>query len=201
MTRFVLKFLFTLKFFIIWSFSLVIYSEILSIFKLYTKIYFIYFWIFTIFMFIFVFKINKKIISFNTLFNLSLNTYIFTFILFLLLFCLCLIYPPNNYDSMTYHLPRVFYWIQNESLDNFATNNLRQLIFPPFSGMIFSLLFYLANSDYLFNFSSILFNSYFMCFKNIISELNSKSNATSAFIFLLTMPMVICSLLLPKMIC
>ena len=90
-------------------------------------------------------------------------------------------------------LAQSFLLDSNESLDNFATNNLRQLIFPPFSGMIFSLLFYLANSDYLFNFLHLFCLIVILCAsKNIISELNSKSNATStAFIFLLTMPMVI----------
>jgi len=38
--------------------------------------------------------------------------------------------PPNNWDSMTYHLSRVAYWIQNQSLGNFYTHNLRQTVFP-----------------------------------------------------------------------
>ena len=195
MTKFGLKILAFpfLKFFIIWSFSLVIYSELLSLLELYTKKYFIYFWIFTTFLFFFLLKNNKKKSSLNSFFNLIPKTYIYTSIFLLLLLFLCLIYPPNNYDSMTYHLPRVFYWIQNESLNNFASNNLRQLVYAPFSGMVFSALFCLTNSDYLFNFV------HFFCLivilfvlKNIISELNPKLKATStAFIFLLTMPMVI----------
>ncbi len=39
--------------------------------------------------------------------------------------------PPNNWDSMTYHLPRVFHWLQNHSLDHYATYVARQLYLAP----------------------------------------------------------------------
>lgn len=40
---------------------------------------------------------------------------------------IALISPPNNWDSMTYHMSRVVHWIQNRSLANYPTNILRQL--------------------------------------------------------------------------
>jgi Dolichyl-phosphate-mannose-protein mannosyltransferase len=41
-----------------------------------------------------------------------------------------LIVPPNNYDSMTYHLARVGYWIQHHSVLTWPTANLRQTSSP-----------------------------------------------------------------------
>ena len=38
---------------------------------------------------------------------------------------------PNNWDSMTYHLPRVAHWIQNASLAHYPTNVIRQLTLAP----------------------------------------------------------------------
>ena len=39
--------------------------------------------------------------------------------------------PPNNWDSMTYHMSRVVHWIQNKSVANYPTNILRQLKYTP----------------------------------------------------------------------
>jgi len=42
-----------------------------------------------------------------------------------------LIAPPNNFDAMTYHLPRVMHWLQHHTLAPYPTANLRQLYMPP----------------------------------------------------------------------
>lgn len=39
-------------------------------------------------------------------------------------------YPPNNYDSLTYHLPRVMFYLGQGSLAHFETPNSRQIFFP-----------------------------------------------------------------------
>jgi hypothetical protein len=44
--------------------------------------------------------------------------------------CLVLAIPPNNFDSMTYHMARVGYYLQQHSFDAFSTPNLRQTLFP-----------------------------------------------------------------------
>jgi hypothetical protein len=46
--------------------------------------------------------------------------------------------PTSNYDSMSFHMPRVFFWMKNESVHNYATLDGRQLYSGPFSG--FSIL-------------------------------------------------------------
>lgn len=43
-----------------------------------------------------------------------------------------LLYPTTNYDSLTYHMPRVFFWYQNHSVAYFATSEPRQLFSSPF---------------------------------------------------------------------
>ena len=44
-----------------------------------------------------------------------------------------LVAAPNNYDSLTYHLPRVMHWIQNRSVAFFPTPDARQICFPPWA--------------------------------------------------------------------
>jgi 4-amino-4-deoxy-L-arabinose transferase-like glycosyltransferase len=41
--------------------------------------------------------------------------------------------PPNTWDSMTYHMPRVMHWIQNKSVAFYPTSILRQLHQNPWS--------------------------------------------------------------------
>lgn len=46
---------------------------------------------------------------------------------------IALISPPNNWDSMTYHMVRVMHWIQNETVAHYATHELRQLYLNPWA--------------------------------------------------------------------
>lgn len=39
-------------------------------------------------------------------------------------------YVPNNYDSLAYHLPRVMFYLGQDSLAHFSTGNARQVYFP-----------------------------------------------------------------------
>ncbi len=59
--------------------------------------------------------------------------------------------PPNSYDSMTYHMPRVMHWIQDRSVAYYPTNMLAQIFLTP-GGEFFILHFQvLAASDRLAN--------------------------------------------------
>lgn len=55
--------------------------------------------------------------------------------------------PPNNYDSMTYHMPRVMNWIQNRSVAHYPTHNLRQIDLSPWSSFAIMNLQILSGSD------------------------------------------------------
>ncbi|MDN5202489.1 glycosyltransferase family 39 protein [Fulvivirgaceae bacterium BMA10] len=57
-------------------------------------------------------------------------------VILLILLVIALVAPPNNYDSMTYHMARVAHWMQNESVDHYATHNVRQHYQPPFAEFI-----------------------------------------------------------------
>lgn len=56
------------------------------------------------------------------------------FIAIIVILSICLVTaimaPPNNWDVMTYHMPRVMHWIQNQSIAHYPTNNTRQISFP-----------------------------------------------------------------------
>lgn len=56
-----------------------------------------------------------------------------TAFIYLVTLVIALSYPPNTYDSMTYHLSRVAHWIQNGSVAHYPTAILRQLYNPPLS--------------------------------------------------------------------
>ncbi|MCL2544666.1 MAG: hypothetical protein FWE77_01975 [Clostridia bacterium] len=45
-----------------------------------------------------------------------------------------LLYPPMNYDSMAYHMPRVIFWYKNASVHNYPTSMGRQLFMGPLNG-------------------------------------------------------------------
>jgi 4-amino-4-deoxy-L-arabinose transferase-like glycosyltransferase len=55
--------------------------------------------------------------------------------------------PPNNYDSMTYHMPRVVHWIQRQSVAHYPTETLRQLDSPPWASFAVLNLQLLSGGD------------------------------------------------------
>lgn len=59
--------------------------------------------------------------------------------------------PPNNYDSMTYHLSRVVHWVQNHSVQHYPTNIERQLFMPPWAEFAMTHFYVLGRGDRLSN--------------------------------------------------
>ncbi len=58
---------------------------------------------------------------------------------------------PNNWDSMTYHLPRVYRWLQDRGVAFFPTNFAPQLHNPPWSGYAILQLLALKGDDRFVN--------------------------------------------------
>ncbi len=59
--------------------------------------------------------------------------------------------PPNNYDSMTYHLSRVGYWNQIGSLRQYQTDNFQQTQYPPNAEILILWTVVFLKSDFLAN--------------------------------------------------
>jgi hypothetical protein len=64
---------------------------------------------------------------------------------------IALIATPNNWDSLTYHLPRIEQWIQQRSLTDFPTVEIRQIVSNPLAEMLILHFRLLAGSDQLDN--------------------------------------------------
>jgi hypothetical protein len=79
----------------------------------------------------------------------TINQIAWAGIVITLIICLvtALIAPPNNFDSMTYHMPRVMHWIQNQSVNHYPTHNMRQLFLFPGSSYIVVHFQLLVHSD------------------------------------------------------
>jgi len=55
--------------------------------------------------------------------------------------------PPKNYDSMTYHLTRVAFWKQNQTINHYFTRNVRQIENPMNAEIGFLWIILFTNSD------------------------------------------------------
>jgi hypothetical protein len=96
------------------------------------------------------YKKNKIQIKMPQIFPFQWEYGVLALILFVTFF-IALAYPPNNWDSMTYHLPRIEHWLQNKSLNHYYTSNDRQLFSAPFAEILILQGRALSGDDYLAN--------------------------------------------------
>lgn len=182
----------------------VIFTEILSFFRILTPAYVIMLWlvvsIIGLVTLIFLVKKNNysfkninfdKIIVFLKNESTTIKLIIFLIlIIFLALFCIAFTIN-NNWDSYTYHLPRVEHWIQDKNVDFFPTNNIRQLYLAPFDEYFILNLKLLSESVLFINF--VQFFSMINCL--LLASLIAKSFGLSkrgqfiSLILALTLPM------------
>ncbi|MFZ4396988.1 MAG: ArnT family glycosyltransferase [Kiritimatiellia bacterium] len=68
-----------------------------------------------------------------------------------LLLAIALAAPPTTYDAHTYHLPRIYHWIRQGSVEFFATTNGRQNYLQPLAEYAILHVRLLTGCDRLFN--------------------------------------------------
>jgi len=76
--------------------------------------------------------------------------------LFLLTFITGLVVAPNNWDSLTYHLPRAVQWLQNAGLEFFVTSNARQNVITPLPDVLLAQLLALDHAGHLLHLGQFL---------------------------------------------
>lgn len=186
---------------LITSLLITLSSEILSLFQSFNYKSLIAFWIIVFFIESIIllkrksrFKQidEKKTLLFSLIRN---NKLLFTIISLLLLLIgfQGLIYPPNNFDSLTYHMGRIPHWIANESIHHFAGHIYRQINSPPLSELIIAQLGILYKSDLFSNSVQYFFLiGCLACFISISQEFSFSKNAKLiGIVFLIGTPDII----------
>lgn len=102
-------------------------------------------------------------------------------------------YPPNNYDVLTYHMPRVLHWLQNGSLAAYAASVDRQIGMAPFNALAAMQSYAPARLDYFVSLGQWL--AYAGCMIGVCqisAELGlGKKARAAALIFSATLPTAI----------
>lgn len=100
---------------------------------------------------------------------------------------------PNNWDSMTYHLSRVGYWAQFETLRHYFTINTRQNVYPINGEVLLLWAYAFLKSDVAFGlleFISMLFTSLLIYKTSLLISMKKKQALFSA-LFFITLPALI----------
>ena len=150
-----------IKAFLAFSFLTYLNVEVFSLLNLINNESISTFWVTNLIIILWVFINKKSNFSFKSKFDFSRMknfekkySYLIIFsilLIFIPLFFLCICIPPNNWDSLAYHLPRIEHWIQNKNIYPYPTNLIRQIITPPFSEYILLQLRILSGNDYFLN--------------------------------------------------
>jgi len=160
-----------------WGVYIVLTTEILSLFKLLTKNWLSIIWILpNIILILLLLKSTPQFISFKWVLHLKKSAIgffknpkivnwfsqlnlrdkvILTWIVVTLIAIgtIGVIAPPNNWDSMTYHMARVEHWAQNNGVSFYPTNITRQLYQNPWTEFAITHLRIMGESD---RFASII---------------------------------------------
>jgi len=137
------------------SILIVFITELLSIFNAITFISILSFWLITtaaliVLVFVPQPRKNNIFIPIHKIKAIPLFEKILIFCIITIIIIIGIIAltaPPNTWDSMTYHMPRVSHWIQDRTLSFYPTNIQRQLYQPPLAEILIMHIEILGRSD------------------------------------------------------
>ncbi|WP_228045590.1 MULTISPECIES: ArnT family glycosyltransferase [unclassified Tolypothrix] len=151
---------------IVWGVVLTFISEVLSQFHILNFLSILIAWsllncLALICQYLFLIK-NAKPINLNTAISGKIKKYIkiapaIKILLFGIFFVvatvglIAIIAPPNNWDSMDYHMTRVVHWMQNNSFEHYPTSYTPQLYQNPWSEFVILHFQILSGTDYCAN--------------------------------------------------
>lgn len=136
---------------IVWALLIAGITEILSIFSLITVGWLSFAWVgvSTVLFILCILLDRKSDIPFNTWKRMPRLSPAMLYLLFIIAMIglIAFVAPPNEWDSMAYHMSRVMHWAQNHSVANYPTNILRQLTHSPWSEFVLLHLQILSGGD------------------------------------------------------
>ncbi|BCL35410.1 ArnT family glycosyltransferase [Nostoc sp. MS1] len=137
-----------------WGIILTLTTEILSIFRLITFGWVLALWLLINFTLGWVYyrliKLGKRSLHLPTIPQITpISLVLLAGVAFIVttVTIIAIVAPPNNWDSMTYHMARVVHWIQNRSLAHYPTYYSAQLVHPPFAEIAILHLQILSGGD------------------------------------------------------
>ncbi len=186
-----LAFLFTGIFF---GIATILVTEISSFFHAYNSSSAIYFWSILCSLLAFL-SLKQKLFDWNKYkFLYATNKKIIWFIgsLSILLFVQGILYPPNNWDSMTYHMARIAHWVMNESIEPYPTHIYRQIYQPPLAEWMIGQICLLNRADYFANSLQLFF---LVASLGVVNQLMlllkiKKKSRNIAFVLVITTPSI-----------
>lgn len=176
---------------LIWGVFVVITSEFLGYIQKISQISLTIVWLLATTMVLILWIRNR---CYNYFKKILIYYYIIPIILIIIITgIVAIIYPPNNWDSMTYHLPKIEQWLQNKSLNHFETSIARQTVLAPFAELCILQLRGISDSDLFVNIIQWLaFIGCIINVSNITKILGGNINIQiSSSIFCATIPMAI----------
>ncbi len=144
---------------ILFGIATILVTEISSFFHAYNSSSAILFWSILCSLLTFV-SFKQKLFDWNKYkFLYATNKKIIWFIgiISILLFIQGILYPPNNWDSMTYHMARIAHWVMNESIEPYPTHIYRQIYQPPLAEWMIGQICLLNKADYFSNSLQLFF--------------------------------------------